>query len=659
MILNWGRRGGMKICMHRSILRLKKTDEQIDEEFEELTDEFSPYYELNYDLVSTKKRQFVTEFNDQLEVARRDQQYVDVQRRPDTYEQYGLYFIDRILGEGILEIAPEHAEKGKDFVINVVKGNQTQQTTIESIWGVEEAKDFLSDSLPFIPAAEPDFLLPLLEHSIVPTLFFNDSLTTKIRRSELESISEYEGMVNKGDLIVPQSGIVTQNTYQRLISFRDQYEREVSSNKSYVGVFFGYFLLTSLIVGVFLAYLRFNNKRLFSRFSEVFFMLTWLAIYSYLVYAVEAIDSLSVYMIPFCIVPIVVKNFYDERLALFTHVAVVLIASFLSSEGYEFTFLQILAGIVTVLSDLDTRNWTKFFSSLGFIFLAYALGYLGLSLIEHGEIFSIDYSPYLWLFLSVFLTLLAYPLIPLLERIFGFVSSITLLEWSDLNRPLLKELSLKAPGTFQHSLQVANLAEAAATAIGANALLAKVGALYHDMGKTINPSFFIENQNSEFNPHSELSNFESAKIIIDHVNEGLALAKKNKLPRVLTQFIATHHGTTRVEYFYRNELKQHPNETFDESLFRYPGPKPSTKEQSIMMMADSIEAASKSLKNPTGQDIDVLVDKIVEGKITNHQLVHSLLSFQELQVCKNVFKKLLRSINHVRVEYPEDTNQKG
>jgi putative nucleotidyltransferase with HDIG domain len=435
-------------------------------------------------------------------------------------------------------------------------------------------------------------------------------------------------------------------------------QRTTTADKSDLGVFAGYFILTSLIIGVFIFYLRLFALEIFSRFNKLLFILMWLVVYSYLVFVVEKADILSAYLIPFCIVPIVIKTFYNARLALFTHIVVVLIASFLSSLGYEFTFLQILAGIVVLLSDVDTRDWSRFFSSMLYIFFTYALAYFGLSLIEEGKVSTIDWTVYTWIFLNVFLTLLAYPLIPLLERLFGFTSSISLVELSDMNRPLLRELAIKAPGTLQHSLQVANLSEVAARRIGADPLLVKVAALYHDIGKTKQPSFFIENQSGK-NPHEGLSYLESAKIIIGHVAEGVKMARKHRLPPVLTKFIETHHGTTRTEYFYRSYMKENPDTAVDESLFRYPGPRPRTKEETILMMADSIEAACKSLKNPTGEELNNFIDKIIEGKITHGQFENSTMSFQELEQCKQEFKSIMRSIYHVRIEYPDDKTAKS
>jgi len=632
---------------------IKKTEAEIQAASAEIEREFSPFYQLNPRVAKTQKKEFQKTFDQQLESVRTDPQFNDVLRHRDRYLRYGNRFLDKIYNRGIIQLATEHQDRGKDFVINVVKGNTIQKRTLQSVWDVEKAKEMLSDSLPHSRLYVPEFLLYTLPETIVPNLFFNDSLTANEKQRLLAEIATTKGAVKKGELIIPKNGIVTADIFQRLVSFREKYEEEVSTHDSYLGVFGGYFLLTSLILGVFLMYLNAYAKKVLQRFSRLIFILLWLVIYSYLVYAIEKTNSLSSYMIPFCIVPIVIKHFFTDRLAFFVHIIVVLIASFLSSLGYEFTFIQILAGIVAVLAIADARNWSKFFMSVFYIFLAYAGAFLGLSLIQEGSFSTVDWSIYGWLFLNAFLTILAFPMIPLLERLFGFTSSISLMELSDMTRPLLKELGLKAPGTLQHSLQVANLSEAAANEIGADPLLVKVAALYHDVGKTLQPEYFIENQGSE-NPHEKISYIESAKIIIKHVTEGIAMAKKQHLPRLLIDFIRTHHGTTRVEYFYRNFVKENPEKEFDETLFRYPGPRPKSKEETILMLADSLEAASKSLKNPGGKDIDNLVDKIVAFKIENRQFEESEMTFEELEKCKIVFKLLLRSINHVRVEYPSE-----
>lgn len=631
---------------------LKPLD-QIAKQKEELKSGFSPYYEMDLNTARDEKKTFREAFNRQVETVRSENLFKNVINQPDQYLNYGYKIIDFIYDNGVILLDNQHAGKGDEFVVNLRKGNTTQQRTLQSFLTTDKIEGLVTDSLFKSGLEEAEFLIPLLKDNLKPNVFFSNELTQKFLDAELESVSTAKGMVRKDELIIQKNGVITDDIYQKLVSFRAKYEQEISSKKSHLGIFIGYILLTSLIIGVFMLYLRFHAKRVFNSFNQLVFMMMWPVVYGYLVYVVEINSNLSAYMIPFCIVPIVIKIFYNDRLALFAHIVVVLIASFLSSLGYEFTFLQILVGIVAILSNIQVRDWSRFFFSMVNIFFAYGIGYLGLSLIKEGSIETVDWSVYNWIFLNVFLTLLAYPLIPLLERLFGFTSAITLVELSDMNRKLLKELSMKAPGTLQHSLQVANLAEAAASKIGANQLLVKVAALYHDIGKTVHPQYFIENQIGE-SPHKYLSYLESAKIIIDHVKEGERLARKNGLPQVLIDFILTHHGTTRTEYFYRHYVKENPGIGVDENMFRYPGPRPSTKEQTILMIADSLEASSKSLKNPEEKDINELVEKIITYKITNGQFEDSEITFEELEICKNEFKKLLKNIYHIRIQYPEE-----
>ena len=423
--------------------------------------------------------------------------------------------------------------------------------------------------------------------------------------------------------------------------------------------YLGYLILTSLIIFILILFTKELYPHMYNSIRGVAFVLFWPVLFGILIWLVKGIPSLSPYMLPFCIVPIVVKNFFSDRLALFIHIVVVLIASYLTGLGYEFTFIQILAGVVTVLLVSETRKWNKFFISIALILGTYALGFLGINLIQSGDDLVSDLPIFAWLIVNGLLLLLAYPFIPLIEKIFGFTSSISLVELSDMNNPLLKELSTRAPGTLQHSLQVANLAEAATDAIGANSVLVRTAALYHDIGKLSKPLYFIEN-NSGNNLHNELNdNFESARIIISHVTEGVKMAKKAKLPKEIIDIIETHHGDSRVEYFYRNQKNQFPDKEFDESIFRYPGPKPKTKEQTIIMIADTIEAACKSLKSPSEKELTEFVDKIVNFKIDNGQLESSNLSFEELKKATDVMKNMLKSIYHVRIEYPEDSSKKS
>ena len=631
---------------------VRKSEAEIQAETAQLQSEIAPCYVMDPQIAREQKAVFEQAFQQQLTTYQTDVQFGDVVRNQKKYLDYGMGLLDRLFKQGVIEPTPEHLSSGPNLVINVIRGNTTQRQTLQSLLDMDKAQSFITDSLPYSRLAIAEFLLPILPDAVIPNLFYDDSLTQRFRAEQMSSFVAYRGIVLKNELIVSEGQIITEEVYQKLNSFEEAYQAETVGDRSVWMVLAGYLILTSLIIGIFVVYLRMFARPIFDNFSWLVFILMWLLGYSYLVYAVEQTDVISLYIIPFSIAPIVTRILYSDRLALFTHLVVVMLATFLSSMGFEFALLQLLAGVVAIAAQPDGRDWSKLFRALIFMFLTFSVGYLGISFVETGTLVAGDGIFFAWIFLSVFLTLLAYPLVPLLGRIFRFTSDVQLMELSDLNRPLLKELAVKAPGTLQHSLQVAHLAESAAEAIGANALLVKVGAFYHDIGKTANPEYFIENQTAS-NPHENEDCLESAEIIIKHVTEGYKMAKKAHLPEVINEFILTHHGTTRVEYFYRNYLNRNPEGEEMESRFRYPGPRPKTKEQAILMLADSLEAASKSLKSPTDKDIDDLVEKIIAGKIGMGQLEESELSFEDLAVCREVFKSRLRSMYHVRIKYPE------
>jgi putative nucleotidyltransferase with HDIG domain len=300
------------------------------------------------------------------------------------------------------------------------------------------------------------------------------------------------------------------------------------------------------------------------------------------------------------------------------------------------------------------RYISQFLISAMLIFINYCVFYLGLNFIRYGVINEVEWGDFMWFGINFILTLLAYPLIYANEKIFGFLSDISLLELSDINNKVLRELFLRAPGTFQHSLQVANLSEAVIDRLGGNSLLTRVGALYHDIGKLYNPEYFIENQKASYNPHEQMSDIESAEAIIMHVTKGIEMAQEYNLPKNVADFIRSHHGTTRVEYFYKHYLQDHENEDVDENIFRYPGPKPASKETAVVMIADSVEAASRSLKNPDDKQIDNLVDKIIDHKIQDNQFDYATITIQELNTTRRILKKLVKSIHHIRVQYPAE-----
>ncbi|MEO0733358.1 MAG: HDIG domain-containing metalloprotein, partial [Bacteroidota bacterium] len=548
---------------------------------------------------------------------------------------------------------PEEEMDGMATVITTLSGSEQRQRTLGQLFTPGDARQWLADSLFYTELKSPEFLLELLEDKFDHNLFYSDSLTAKLRQQAVDRVSPYNDLVAEGEIIARQGSPVTDDIYQKLVSYRQVYNANLSTQATFWSIFGGYAVQIGLIILLLFYYIRTFFPLIYGRLKNLTFILLWPVLYALIMRTVELSPGISAYLVPFCIVPIVIRIFFSERLAFFVHVCVVLICSFLTTLGYQFTFLSIMAGVVVIVMDIDTRDMGRFFRSLLLLIGFYCVGYIGLELLRGGTWRTVNYGTLGWIAGNAFLVLLAYPLIPLLERMFGFISPITLTELSDMNRPLLEKLARQAPGTWQHSLNVANMSEQAARAIGADALLVKTAALYHDIGKIQTPGFFIENQSGP-NPHEKIGPKESAAIIIGHVTNGIKLAQQASLPNVLIDFIRTHHGTTRAEFFYRTYVKDHPEREAEEADFRYPGPRPVTKEQTILMIADSVEAACKSLKNPTEQELYDFIDQIIRGKLTSRQLEESRLDFRELEQCREVFKNILKSAHHVRIAYPEE-----
>ena len=627
---------------------LLKFEEELTEERLAIEERFLPYFLFDRTVKDSLISAFKGEFQLRLNELNTEAPFKDLLVNPKAYESYSIELLDRIYNSGIIEdsIREDHT------VFNLIKDISSSQRLSKEFYSEEQYKELIRDTLKYSGLKDSEFLLPLIPLFIQPNVRYSGALTQQYLQAELSEVLEANGVIKQGTPIVNSGDYIGPSSYRKLYSFK-QYQEDISSDsRSYWMVFSGYFLILLLLMTIFWLYLLNTMPEILNELRHLLFMLLLIVGYSYLTFAVESIDGLSAYLIPFAIVPMVVRIFYSDRLALFVHLIIVIVASLISKEGYQFTIIQLMVGISAILSKPNARNWNAFFKSILWIFVSYIFAFFGTSLLQ-GMLFDAVYFQFLiWLALNALLCLLAFPLIPLLERLFGFTSDFTLVELSDLNHPLLKDMAEHASGTLQHSLQVSNLAEAAAERIKANGLMVKVGALFHDIGKLKEPLMFIENQKSE-NPHDKLSSTDSAKVIISHVSNGVELALKHKLPKPLIEFIRTHHGTTRTEYFYKTALQQSKDGKIEESDFVYPGPLPYTKEQSILMLADSLEAASKSLKTPTAEDIDSLVEKIVDAKIASGQLNESPLSFHELDLCKTVFKMRLKSMNHVRIEYPE------
>lgn len=486
---------------------------------------------------------------------------------------------------------------------------------------------------------------------IEPNLTYNKSFTEKALQEELNKVALARGSVEKGTLIVAKGEVVDAEKFQILKSLQSEFESQEWSKSNYYWIIFAYTLLVALALLMLFLFLSKYRKEVFENNTKVTFIFFNIFLMIFITTLVVNYDSKFIYVVPICILPLIFKAFFDARLGMFAHVITVLLLGFIVPNSYEYMFLQILAGIVTILTVSELYKRANLFISVGQITLVYIIAYFAFFVIHEGSVDNIEWEMFIWFILNGLATLFVQPLIYAYEKIFGLVSDVSLLELSDTNSTLLKELSNKAPGTFHHSLNVANLAEAAANEIGANAMLVRVGALYHDIGKMKNPTYFTENQSTGINPHDELSSKESARIITAHVIDGIEIAKKYNLPDRVIDFIRTHHGTSVVYYFYMQEKKD--IEDVKKLDFSYSGPKPFSKETAILMMCDSVEAASKSLKEPTSTKIDAFVESIVEKQIEEGQFLNANITFKEIESIKKVLKHKLANIYHLRIEYPE------
>jgi putative nucleotidyltransferase with HDIG domain len=459
-------------------------------------------------------------------------------------------------------------------------------------------------------------------------------------------------MVQKGERVISKGELVTGEKFQIIESMKQEYEMQIGSSTKYFNILLGQILLICISFTVlFLFLLSFrkdilaDNKKVLLILLNIFFMvlITSLVIHT---------DVKYLYLVPLCIIPVIIRAFFDTRLALFVYLVTIIIIGFLVPNSFEFVFLQLISGIIAIISVVNLRKRSQFFLTTVLVFISYSATYTGITLMQEGSLAEIDVTNYIWFAGSSLMILFSYPLIFIFEKVFGFVTDVSLLELSDINSRLLRELSTRAPATLQHSLQVANLAEEAIYEIGGNTLLVRAGALYHDVGKMDMPLYFTENQGAGINPHEELTSEESAAIIISHVIKGIELAKKYNLPERVIDFIRTHHGTRKTQFFYNQFIKNNPEETVDESKFRYHGPIPFSKETAVLMMADSVEAVSRSLKNADEESVRAMVERFINMQIEQQQFINSDITFSDITRIKKIFTRKLLNMLHVRIEYP-------
>ncbi|PWH10718.1 phosphohydrolase [Bacteroidetes bacterium SCGC AAA795-G10] len=619
-----------------------KTDEEINSDKEEVLKSLKPYLRSDIILRDQVFKNYSVEFYNFF-----DKENLTIQA--DSLYNFGIQQLNEIYKFGVLP--PNYTHKGNQSIFLIQEQTEIS-ININQLFRSEAIFDFLSKKLINSTYNEyEDLFKDLFFEIITPNIILDNEFFEKQKEQAFQNISKSKGFIASGNFIVAEGELVDEKTYKILDSLRSEFISKQGEQNS-LWIIFGYSILIVLTFTLLLLFLHAYRFGIYEDNRKLTFIFFNILIVIVAVTAIINYDTSYVFAVPICILPLIIKAFFDARLGLFTHVLTTLLLGFIVPNSFEFVFLQITAGVITIQSVEQLYRRANLFISVGQIVFVYIIGYIAFTSIQEGSLLKLNLTPIALFMLNGLLMLFVQPLIYIYERIFGLVSDVSLLELSDTNSILLKELSDKAPGTFNHSLQVANLAEAAANEIGANTLLVRVGALYHDIGKLKSPSYFSENQTASVSPHEELSPLKSAKIIIDHVIEGITIAEKYKIPDRIIDFIRTHHGTSLVYYFYKKQQEITP-EDIDVEKFKYPGPKPFSKETAILMMADSVEAASKSLKSPSLNDLKFFIDKIIDGKMSEKQFNSSDITFSEIEIVKKVLYKKLVNVYQLRIEYPE------
>ena len=562
----------------------------------------------------------------------------------------GVTIISNIYSRGLLD--ENYDYKSNQIVSLLINNKQISSGYFSDFHKPEDLLTFINNEIISLNIQEyKPQIVSILFDLAESNISLNQSLTKNSIEEALANVSPNRGIIEKETLIISKGELVEGDKLKILESLKNEYETSSVSKINYYLIISSYSLLVILSLLMIILFIRKFRKKIYlnlNQLSLVFFNVTLLILITTFVVSTQ---SSYVFVIPICILPLLLKAFFDSRVAFFVHSVTVMLLGFIVPNSYEFIFLNIIAGVITIISSDDLYKRANLFITVGQITIVYMISYFSFFVIHEGNIDNLEIFNFLLFILCGLLTLFVYPLIYIYEKVFNLVSDVSLLELSDTNSPLLKELSNKAPGTFHHSMNVANLAESSANEIGANSMLARVGSLYHDIGKMNNPSFFTENQVTGTNPHDKLSSLESVNIILDHVSKGVEMAKKNNLPNRIIDFIRTHHGTSVIHYFYENDLKLNLNPNIED--YKYSGPRPFSKETALVMMCDSVEAATKSLENPDSEKINSFVETIIDKQIENNQFENCSITFKDIKTIKDVIKKKLANIYHIRVEYPE------
>ena len=619
-----------------------KNDLQVQKEQDSILADYQPYFQIDKEAEKNVLSKLREDYNKTLRHSLPGTDYVRyIERTLKALYEDGI-----IAGNDL-----KRMEEDSIIAIRLVDKNVATSRFIDQLYTVKEAYEYL------LNADTAHYKKKILQQCslndyITPNLVYDEEKSEAAQKDLLSNISWAHGFVLNGQKIIDRGEIVDEQTYNILESLRKEWEKRSDSVQEKRLTLAGQILYVGIFLFCFMAYLELFRADYYERKGTLTLLFALIVFFPVLSSIMVEQNLSSIYVVPFAMIPIIVRVFLDSRTAFMAHVTIILLCSITLRFPHEFILLQVVAGMVAIYSLRELSQRSQLLRTALVVFISYALLYFAFELIHEDDLTKLNTRMYIYFMINGILLLFAYPLLFLLEKIFGFTSDVTLVELSNINNSLLREMSEVAPGTFQHSLQMANLAAAAANKIGGKSQLVRTGALYHDIGKMVNPAFFTENQ-SGVNPHQSLSYEQSAQVIISHITDGLKLAEKHNLPKVIKDFISTHHGRGLTKYFYISYKNEHPDEEVDQEKFRYPGPNPFTKEQAVLMMADSVEAASRSLPEYTEESISTLVDKIIDTQVSEGYFKECPITFKDIATVKALFKEKLKTMYHTRISYPE------
>ena len=619
-----------------------KNDIQVQKEQDSILADYQPYFQIDKEAEKNVLSKLREDYNKTLRHSLPGTDYVRyIERTLKALYEDGI-----IAGNDL-----KRMEEDSIIAIRLVDKNVATSRFIDQLYTVKEAYEYL------LNADTTHYKKKILQQCnlndyITPNLVYDEEKSEAAQKDLLSNISWANGFVLNGQKIIDRGEIVDEQTYNILESLRKEWEKRSDSVQEKRLTLAGQILYVGIFLFCFMAYLELFRADYYELKGTLTLLFALIVFFPVLSSIMVEQNLSSIYVVPFAMIPIKVRVFLDSRTAFMAHVTIILLCSITLRFPHEFILLQVVAGMVAIYSLRELSQRSQLLRTALVVFISYALLYFAFELIHEDDLTKLNTRMYIYFMINGILLLFAYPLLFLLEKIFGFTSDVTLVELSNINNSLLREMSEVAPGTFQHSLQMANLAAAAANKIGGKSQLVRTGALYHDIGKMVNPAFFTENQ-SGVNPHKSLSYEQSAQVIISHITDGLKLAEKHNLPKVIKDFISTHHGRGLTKYFYISYKNEHPDEEVDQEKFRYPGPNPFTKEQAVLMMADSVEAASRSLPEYTEESISTLVDKIIDTQVSEGYFKECPITFKDIATVKALFKEKLKTMYHTRISYPE------